>query len=99
MVRDFAAAEILPHVMEWDEAQHFPLPTVKALGDLGLLGAVFPEQYGGAALSYIASISARASRTPTKAEPCSRCCPARPNNLPPLRGGVSQQKERNGGVR
>ncbi len=53
MVRDFAAAEILPHVMEWDEAQHFPLPTIKALGDLGLLGAVFPEQYGGAALSYI----------------------------------------------
>jgi alkylation response protein AidB-like acyl-CoA dehydrogenase len=53
MVRDFAATEILPHVMEWDEAQHFPLPTVKALGDLGLLGAVFPEQYGGAALSYI----------------------------------------------
>ena len=53
MVRDFAAIEILPHVMEWDEAQHFPLSTIKGLGDLGLLGAIFPEEYGGAGLSYV----------------------------------------------
>jgi alkylation response protein AidB-like acyl-CoA dehydrogenase len=53
MVRDFAAAEITPHVMEWDEAQHFPAETVAKLGELGLLGAIFPEQYGGAGLSYI----------------------------------------------
>ncbi len=53
MVRDFAATEILPNVMEWDEAQHFPLPVVKQLGELGLLGAVFAEKYGGAALSYV----------------------------------------------
>jgi hypothetical protein len=53
MVRDFAASDIAPHVMEWDEAQHFPARTVARLGELGLLGAVFPERYGGAGLSYV----------------------------------------------
>ena len=53
MVRDFALAEIKPHVMEWDEAQHFPLDIIKRLGELGMLGAIFPEKYGGAGLSYI----------------------------------------------
>src|SRR5438093_9388680 len=53
MVKDFAESEIKPHVMEWDEAQTFPLDTVKKLGELGMLGAIFPEEYGGAALSYI----------------------------------------------
>jgi alkylation response protein AidB-like acyl-CoA dehydrogenase len=53
MVRDFAIAEIAPHVMEWDEAQHFPLDVIKQLGGLGLLGAILPEKYGGAGLSYI----------------------------------------------
>jgi alkylation response protein AidB-like acyl-CoA dehydrogenase len=53
MVRDFADREIRPHVMEWDEAQHFPLDVMKGLGELGLLGAIFEEKYGGAALSYI----------------------------------------------
>jgi alkylation response protein AidB-like acyl-CoA dehydrogenase len=53
MVRDFASKEIAPNVMEWDEAQHFPTDTIKKLGDLGLLGAVFPEKYGGAGLSYV----------------------------------------------
>jgi len=52
-VREFAESEIKPHVMEWDEAQTFPLDTVKKLGELGMLGAIFPEEYGGAALSYI----------------------------------------------
>ena len=53
MVRDFAEREIKPHVMAWDEAQHFPLATIKELGRRGMLGAIFPEQYGGAGLSYI----------------------------------------------
>ncbi|HVT04907.1 MAG TPA: acyl-CoA dehydrogenase family protein [Thermoanaerobaculia bacterium] len=53
MVREFAESEIKPHVMEWDEAQHFPMETVKKLGALGILGAIFPEQYGGAGLSYV----------------------------------------------
>ena len=52
-VRQFAESEIKPHLMEWDEAQTFPLETVKKLGELGMLGAIFPEQYGGAALSYV----------------------------------------------
>ncbi len=53
MVRDFAEAEIKPNVMAWDEAQHFPLDVIKKLGSLGMLGAIFPEQYGGAGLSYV----------------------------------------------
>jgi alkylation response protein AidB-like acyl-CoA dehydrogenase len=52
-VRDFAAAEIAPHVMEWDESQTFPLAVVKKLGALGYLGSIFPEEYGGAGLGYI----------------------------------------------
>jgi alkylation response protein AidB-like acyl-CoA dehydrogenase len=52
VVRDFADAEIRPHVMEWDEAQHFPREVFRKLGELGFLGVLFPEEYGGAALSY-----------------------------------------------
>jgi hypothetical protein len=50
-VRDFAEAEIRPHVMEWDEAQIFPRDLFHKLGGLGLLGTVFPEEYGGSGLS------------------------------------------------
>src|ERR1051325_11680133 len=53
MVREFAESEIKPHVMEWDEAQSFPLETVKKLGELGMLGVIFPEEYGGAGMSYV----------------------------------------------
>ncbi len=52
-VRDFAAAEIAPHVMEWDEAQTFPLEVIRKLGRLGYMGAIFPEEYGGAGLGYV----------------------------------------------
>src|SRR4051812_47754431 len=52
-VRDFAEAEILPHVLEWDEAQTFPLAVVKKLGKLGYMGAIFPEELGGAGLGYV----------------------------------------------
>jgi alkylation response protein AidB-like acyl-CoA dehydrogenase len=52
-VREFAAAEIAPHVMEWDESQTFPLAVVKKLGQLGYMGAIFPEEYGGAGLGYV----------------------------------------------
>jgi alkylation response protein AidB-like acyl-CoA dehydrogenase len=52
-VREFATAEIAPHVMEWDENQIFPLEVVKKLGQLGYMGAIFPEQYGGAGLGYV----------------------------------------------
>ena len=52
-VRQFAEGEILPHVMEWDEAAHFPDDLFPKLGDLGLLGVIFPEKLGGSALGYI----------------------------------------------
>jgi alkylation response protein AidB-like acyl-CoA dehydrogenase len=53
MVREFALSEIKPHLSEWDEAQHFPVDTFKRAGGLGMLGVVFPEEYGGAGLSYV----------------------------------------------
>jgi alkylation response protein AidB-like acyl-CoA dehydrogenase len=52
-VREFAAAEIAPHVMEWDETQTFPLEVVRKLGKLGYMGSIFPEELGGAGLGYI----------------------------------------------
>jgi hypothetical protein len=52
-VREFAEAEIRPHVAAWDEDNLFPLDTVNKLGELGYLGSVFPEEYGGAGLDYI----------------------------------------------
>ena len=50
--RDFAEQYIRPHVMEWDEAQTFPADIFKELGKLGMMGALVPEEYGGAGLGY-----------------------------------------------
>ncbi|HEY7497131.1 MAG TPA: acyl-CoA dehydrogenase [Vicinamibacterales bacterium] len=52
-VREFAEAEIGPHVMAWDEAQQFPMELLPKLAALGLTGVQFPEEYGGAALSAV----------------------------------------------
>ncbi len=52
-VREFAEAEIAPHVMEWDEGQIFPQETIRHLGKLGYMGSIFPEELGGAGLGYI----------------------------------------------
>ena len=52
-VREFAEGEIAPHVMEWDEASRFPLELLPKLAEMGLLGVIFPEEYGGAGLGYI----------------------------------------------
>ncbi len=52
-VREFAEAEIAPHVMEWDEAQHFPIELKPKLAELGLMGVLFPEEYGGSGMGYI----------------------------------------------
>jgi alkylation response protein AidB-like acyl-CoA dehydrogenase len=52
-VREFAQSEIAPHVMEWDEAQHFPDELKPKLAELGLTGVIFPEEYGGAGLGYV----------------------------------------------
>jgi alkylation response protein AidB-like acyl-CoA dehydrogenase len=57
-VREFAEREIGPHVMEWDEASKFPLATVKELGKLGLLGTIFPTEYGGAGMGYVEYVTA-----------------------------------------
>jgi len=52
-VREFAESEIRPHVMEWDETQHFPDELRPKLAELGLMGVLFPEQYGGAGMGYV----------------------------------------------
>ena len=52
-VREFAEAEIAPNVLDWDENQTFPLEIVKEAGKLGYMGAIFPEELGGAGLGYI----------------------------------------------
>jgi alkylation response protein AidB-like acyl-CoA dehydrogenase len=51
--RDFAAQYIRPHVMEWDEKQEFPRELFTKLGELGMMGVLVPEAYGGSGLSYI----------------------------------------------
>jgi alkylation response protein AidB-like acyl-CoA dehydrogenase len=51
--RDFAESEIRPHVMRWDEAQEFPREVFRKLGELGFLGVLFPEEYGGSGMSYM----------------------------------------------
>ena len=48
VVRDFAAAEIAPHIATWDETHHFPAHLVPKMGELGLFGLVVPEEHGGA---------------------------------------------------
>ena len=50
--RDFAETKIRPHVMEWDESQHFPIEVFKELGQLGFMGVLVPEEYGGAGFGY-----------------------------------------------
>src|SRR2546423_10258819 len=47
MVREFAESEIKPHLMQWDEAQHFPTDVFRKAGELGMLGVTIPEEYGG----------------------------------------------------
>jgi hypothetical protein len=57
-VREFAEREIAPHVMKWDEAGEFPLETIKELGKLGLMGTIFPQEYGGAGMGYVEYVTA-----------------------------------------
>jgi len=52
MVRDFAEKNIRPNLMEWDETQHFPVEIFKQLGNMGLMGVLVPEEYGGSGLGY-----------------------------------------------
>jgi len=57
-VREFAEQEIAPHVMEWDESARFPIEIVKELGRLGLMGIIFPAEYGGAGMGYVEYVTA-----------------------------------------
>lgn len=52
-IREFAESEIKPYVMEWDETQHFPVELRPKLAELGLMGILFPEEYGGSGMGYI----------------------------------------------
>jgi alkylation response protein AidB-like acyl-CoA dehydrogenase len=52
MAKDFAEKNIKPYVMEWDEAQHFPVELFKQLGELGMMSVFVPEQYGGSGFGY-----------------------------------------------
>ncbi|MFN3403386.1 MAG: acyl-CoA dehydrogenase family protein [Cytophagaceae bacterium] len=58
MVKDFAERNIRPHVMEWDESQEFPVPLFKKLGELGLMGILVPQEYGGAGFGYFEYVTA-----------------------------------------
>ncbi|PKP48784.1 MAG: acyl-CoA dehydrogenase [Bacteroidetes bacterium HGW-Bacteroidetes-12] len=52
MIKNFAEKEIRPNIMKWDETQEFPVEVFKKLGELGLMGAVVPVEYGGSGMSY-----------------------------------------------
>lgn len=52
-IRDFAEREILPHVMKWDEECHHPSTVIKELGKMGVMGVIFPTEYGGTGLGYV----------------------------------------------
>jgi hypothetical protein len=52
-IRDFAAREIAPNVLRWDEASEFPHEVVRKLGEMGLMGVIFPAELGGAGLGYV----------------------------------------------
>jgi alkylation response protein AidB-like acyl-CoA dehydrogenase len=57
MVRDFVDKEIRPHVMTWDESQEFPRDLFRKMGELGLMGVLVPQEYGGSGLGYFEYIS------------------------------------------
>jgi alkylation response protein AidB-like acyl-CoA dehydrogenase len=52
MIKDFGEKNIRPDMMKWDDSQEFPVHVFKQLGELGLMGCVVPEEYGGSGMSY-----------------------------------------------
>jgi alkylation response protein AidB-like acyl-CoA dehydrogenase len=58
VAKDFAHKHIKPHVMEWDETQHFPKDVLQEMGRLGLMGIFVPEQYGGSGFGYYEYVAA-----------------------------------------
>ncbi len=57
-IREFAQREIAPNVMRWDEASEFPVGVVRQLGQMGLMGIIFPVEYGGSGLGYVEYVTA-----------------------------------------
>ena len=51
-IKEFSKREIIPYMSEWDEKQIFPLELFKKIGELGMMGVLVPEEYGGAGFSY-----------------------------------------------
>jgi alkylation response protein AidB-like acyl-CoA dehydrogenase len=58
MIRDFGAKEIKPKMMDWDETQEFPVKLFNKLGELGLMGVLVPQEYGGAGFGYLEYVTA-----------------------------------------
>ena len=58
MVRDLGKKEIEPYKMEWDESQEFPVELFKKLGELGLMGVLVPQEYGGSGFGYMEYVTA-----------------------------------------
>lgn len=58
MIRKFGEEHIRPKMMEWDESQEFPVATMKKLGELGLLGVLVPQEYGGSGFGYCEYVTA-----------------------------------------
>lgn len=58
MLRDFGEKHIKPHFMEWDESQEFPVDIFKKLGELGLMGVLVPQEYGGSGFGYTEYVTA-----------------------------------------
>ena len=58
MIRDFGEKNIRPRLMEWDENQELPIEVLKKLGELGLLGVLVPEEYGGSGFGYYEYVTA-----------------------------------------
>ena len=63
MVRDFANKHIRPKMMEWDEAQKFPVELFHEMGHLGLMGVLVPTEYGGSGLGYFEYVTGASSRS------------------------------------
>ena len=57
MTRDFAKQRVLPYRNEWDDKEHFPIDILKEAGELGLLGVLVPEEYGGSGMGYLEYVS------------------------------------------
>ena len=58
MIKNFGAREIKPFMMDWDETQHFPVEVFRKMGELGLMGVLVPEEYGGSGFGYLEYITA-----------------------------------------